>query len=82
MKGSVNNIGNFHDMLMWTRRLPNALIGITPVCAYKNEDAEEVARLILLHGLVLKTDAPLILPSGAPCSLKHSDPQDWGGYSS
>ena len=60
---------------MWTRRFPNAFIGITPVCTYRNQDVEEVARLIPLHRLVLESDAPYFLPSRAPRSLKHSDPQ-------
>ena len=68
-------IGTYRDMLMWTRRFPNAFIGITPVCTYRNQDVEEVARLNPLHHLVLESDAPYFLPSRAPRSLKHSDPQ-------
>ena len=68
-------IGDYRDMLMWTRRFPNAFIGITPVCTYRNQDVEEVARLIPLHRLVLESDAPYFLPSNAPRSIRHSDPQ-------
>ena len=60
---------------MWTRRFPNTFIGITPVCTYRNEDVEQVARLIPLHRLVLESDASYFLPSWAPRSLKHRDPQ-------
>ena len=67
-------IGDYRDMLIWTRRFPNAFIGITPICTYRNQDVEEVARLIPLHRLVLESDAYFI-PSGAPRSIKHSDPQ-------
>ena len=63
-------IGNFHAMLMWTCQFPNAFIWITPVCTNKNEDLEEVARLIPLYQLVLKIDAPYFLFSGAPRPFK------------
>ena len=66
----------WQDLLLWFRRFPNAVVGVTPVCTYENtENVEEIVRCAPLHRLVLETDAPYFLPKCAPRSLEFSDPQ-------